>query len=156
MSGTQPATATSSTSNFIAIFEAASKEYKKLTKQDLKTHPFSVEFDGCDSPDAVMSIFRKHAEIFDEIRKGDERLMKWLDPMVNILFTFSAVIGEGVGLVSLHGVYSSHTTTDIFSGILTCKCNIRWCRGASYSEYPELNTVAHRLILQSLRLPKMS
>ncbi|KAH8989674.1 hypothetical protein EDB86DRAFT_3245182, partial [Lactarius hatsudake] len=98
MSGIQHTTATSSTSNFISIFEAASKEYKKLTKQDLNTHPFSVEFDNCDSPDAVLSIFRKQAEIFDEIRKGDERLIKWLDPMVHILFTFSAALGEGVGL----------------------------------------------------------
>ncbi|KAI9465553.1 hypothetical protein BJY52DRAFT_590291 [Lactarius psammicola] len=99
MSGTQRATGTSSTSNLVSIFEAASKEYKKLTKEDLDTHPFSVEFDSCDSPDAVLSIFRKQAEIFDEIRKGDERLIKWLDPIVHILFTFSAALGEGVGLV---------------------------------------------------------
>ena len=138
-SGTQRALATSSTSNFITIFEAASKEYKKLTKQDLNTHTFSVVFDTCDSPDAVLNVFRKQAEIFDEIRKGDERLIKWLDPMVNILFTFSAAIGTGVGLVSLQGIDSSHTTTDILSGIFTCKCHLLWRRGASYSEYPELN-----------------
>ena len=148
---------TSSTSNFIAIFEAASKEYKKLTKQDLNKHPFSVEFDSCDSPDAVLSVFRKHAEIFDEIRKGDERLIKWLDPMVNILFTFSEAIGAGVGLVRLQGIISSHTTTDILLGILTCKCNLRWCRGASYGESPESNTVTHRVTtLQSFRRPRTS
>jgi hypothetical protein len=38
MSGTQCATATSATSNFTSIFEAASKEYKKLTKEILNTH----------------------------------------------------------------------------------------------------------------------
>ncbi|KAI9465552.1 hypothetical protein BJY52DRAFT_590110 [Lactarius psammicola] len=99
MSGTQRATPASSVSNFITIFEAASKEYKKITKQDLNTHPFSMVFDSCDSPDAVLSIFRKQTEIFDEIRKGDERLIKWLDPVVHILFTFSAALGEGVGLI---------------------------------------------------------
>ena len=104
-SGTQRALATSSTSNFITIFEAASKEYKKLTKQDLNTHTFSVVFDTCDSPDAVLNVFRKQAEIFDEIRTGDDRLIKWLDPMVHILFTFSATLGAGVGLVSLQGIY---------------------------------------------------
>ena len=108
MSTTQPTPATSSTSNFIAIFEVASKKYKKLTKQDLNAHPFSVEFGKCDSPDAVLNVFRKQAEIFDEIRKGDERLIKWLDPMVNILFSFSAALAEGVGLVSFHGVDPSH------------------------------------------------
>lgn len=99
MSGAPPATATSSASNFVSIFEAASKEYKKLTGQDLNMHPFSVVFDSCDSADAVLSIFRKQAQIFDEIRKGDDRVIKWLDPMVHILFTFSAALGEGVGLV---------------------------------------------------------
>ncbi|KAI9462765.1 hypothetical protein BJY52DRAFT_1221813 [Lactarius psammicola] len=98
MSGTRLATATSSTSNFISIFEAASKEYKKLTGQDLNTHPFSVEFDNCNSPDNVLSIFQKQAQVFDETHKGDERLIKWLDPIVHILFTFSAALGEGIGL----------------------------------------------------------
>ncbi len=105
MSGTQPATATSSASNFVSIFEAAKKEYKKLTKQDLNTHPLSVEFDICNSPDAVLNLFRKQAQIFDGICEGDERLIKWLDPMVHILFTFSAALGEGVGLVSSQGIY---------------------------------------------------
>ena len=103
-----------STSNFISIFEAASREYKKLTKEDLNTHPFFVEFDSCDSPDAVLSIFKRQAEVFDEIRGGDEKLMKWLDPMVHILFTFSGALGEGVGLVSSQGICSSDTTTDFF------------------------------------------
>ncbi|KAH9037172.1 hypothetical protein EDB84DRAFT_1437520 [Lactarius hengduanensis] len=57
------------------------------------------QFNNCNSPDAVLSIFRKQAEIFDEIRKGDERLIKWLDPIVHILFMFSATLGEGVGLI---------------------------------------------------------
>ncbi|KAH9179177.1 hypothetical protein EDB89DRAFT_778791 [Lactarius sanguifluus] len=98
MSGAQRAAATSSTSNFITIFEAAN-EFKKLTGQDLDAHPFSAEFNSCNSLDAVLSIFRKQAEIFDEIRKGDLRLLKWLDPIVHILFMFSATLGEGVGLI---------------------------------------------------------
>ncbi len=157
MSGTQRATATSSTSNFISVFEAASKEYKKLTKQDLNMHPFAVAFDSCDSPDSVLSIFRKQAEIFDEMRKGDERLIKWLDPMVHILFTFSATLGEGVGLVSSQEIHSLHTTTDVFSDIFTCKSNFYWRRGTSYSGYPITlpEDVAHRVTLSSFRWPRM-
>ena len=44
-----------------------------------------MQFDSCDSPDTVLGLFRKQAEIFDEMHKGDERLIKWLDPMVHIL-----------------------------------------------------------------------
>jgi len=35
-------TANPSISNFTAIFDAASHEYKALTKQDLATHPFAA------------------------------------------------------------------------------------------------------------------
>src|SRR6266702_910729 len=156
MSGTQPATPTSSTSNFILIFEAAKKDYNKLTKQDLDTHPLSVEFSSCNSPDAVLNIFRKQVEIFDEIRKGDERLIKWLDPMVHILFTFSAALGEGVGLVSSHEIHSSHTTVDVFSDIFTRKSNLCWRRSASYSGYPSTlsEITAHRVTFELFQAAK--
>ncbi|KAI0291193.1 hypothetical protein B0F90DRAFT_1778802 [Multifurca ochricompacta] len=101
MSATQKPTPPSSTSNFISIFDAASKEYKKLTRQDLETHPFSAVLDNCESPDAVLAIFKKQANAFDEFRNGDDRITKWLNPIVHILFTFSATLGEGIGLVSL-------------------------------------------------------
>ncbi|KAH9065480.1 hypothetical protein EDB87DRAFT_1574611 [Lactarius vividus] len=55
------------------------------------------------------SIFQEQAEIFDEICKGEEGLIKWLNPMVHVLFTFSAAFGEGVGLVAM-GVMASYDT----------------------------------------------
>ncbi|KAI0249056.1 hypothetical protein BJV78DRAFT_1284306 [Lactifluus subvellereus] len=86
-------------SNFASIFKRAAKEYKKLTKKDLRTHPFAAQFDRCDSPDAVLAVFRGQAQTFEEYRKGDDGLMKWLDPTVNVLFTLSATLGEGLALV---------------------------------------------------------
>ncbi|KAI0253332.1 hypothetical protein BJV78DRAFT_1152997 [Lactifluus subvellereus] len=77
-----------SISNFTSIFEAAAKEYKGLTKKDLQIHPFAAQFDRCDSPGAVLGIFQNQAQAFDQLRNGDERLMKWL----------SATLGEGIGL----------------------------------------------------------
>jgi hypothetical protein len=90
-----------STANFNAIFDAASNEYKTLTKQDLETHPFAVAFENSNSPDSVMNVFRKQAQVFDKFRNGDDKLMAWLTPIVNILFTFSGTLGEGIGLVSI-------------------------------------------------------
>jgi hypothetical protein len=98
-----------SIANFIDIFDAASNEYRKLTKQDLRTHTFAAVLDSCDSPDAVLNVFRRQARAFDGICKGDDKLMKWLSPTVNILFTFSAILGEGIALVSVstsvHSLY---------------------------------------------------
>ena len=90
-----------STSNFAAIFDAASHEYKCLTKKDLATHPLAAAIEGYNSPDAILNVFRKQASAFDKFRKGDDKLMEWLTPIVNILFTFSGTLGEGVGLVTL-------------------------------------------------------
>jgi hypothetical protein len=87
--------------NLVSIFDAASNKYKRLTRHDLRTHPFAARFDNCDSPDAVLNIFREQAKAFDEFRKGDGRLMTWLGPTVHILFTFSATLGAGIGLVRI-------------------------------------------------------
>ena len=89
-----------STANFTAIFDAASNEYKSLTKQDLETHPFAAAFENSDSPDSVMNAFRKQSRAFDKFRKGDDKLIAWLTPIVNILFIFSGTLGEGIGIVS--------------------------------------------------------
>jgi hypothetical protein len=90
-----------STANFTAIFDAASNEYKTLTKRDLESHPFAVAFENSNSPDSVMKIFGKQAQAFDKFRNRDDKLMAWLTPIVNILFTFSGTLGEGIGLVSI-------------------------------------------------------
>jgi hypothetical protein len=100
-----------SMSNFTSIFDAAAKEYKKLTKKDLHAHPFAAQLNKCDTPHAVLDIFRKQAQDFEEFIKGDDRLIAWLDPTVNILFTCSETIGEALSLVvCLERFASSHVT----------------------------------------------
>jgi hypothetical protein len=96
----QPAGSSRSTDNVIAIFQAASSKYESVTGKRLDAHPFATEFDSCDSPEAVLNVFRIQAQTFDKFRKGDEKLLTWLDPIVHVLFTFSATLGEGIGLVS--------------------------------------------------------
>jgi len=97
-------TADPSASNFAAIFDAASREYKSITKKNLATHPLAAAIEGYDSPDSILNVFRKQAQAFDTFRKGDDKLMECLTPIVNILLTFSETLGENVGLVSLHSV----------------------------------------------------
>jgi hypothetical protein len=75
-----------------------------LTKKDLATHPFAAVIQDHNSPDSILNVFRNQARAFDTFRKRDDKLMTLLTPIVNILFTFSETLGEGVGLVSLHSV----------------------------------------------------
>ena len=96
----QTASTSTTTNNFTAIFNAASVEYQRVTGNHLVTHPFAAQLDTCDSPTAVSDLLRTQTQALNKFRKGDEQLMAWLDPIVHILFTFSATLGEGIGLVS--------------------------------------------------------
>ncbi len=94
----------SSTSNFQAIFEAALKDYTKKTGKDLcdLDHPLASRLDSCDSPDSILDIFREQARDFDEFRKGDTKLFKWLKPIVKVLHAISTnkALGDHVSTVN--------------------------------------------------------
>ncbi|KAH9037500.1 hypothetical protein EDB85DRAFT_608746 [Lactarius pseudohatsudake] len=90
-------TATSST-DFGTIFGAALEAYKKQTKKDVTSHPLATQLQSCDSPSAILAILRAQVQAFDQSQSADEKLTKWLDPTVNVLYAFSATLGEGVGL----------------------------------------------------------
>ncbi|KAI9436574.1 hypothetical protein H4582DRAFT_1854102, partial [Lactarius indigo] len=89
----------SSPSNFQSIFNAALKAYKKKTKNDLLAHPLAAQLQACNSPTDILAILQDKVKEFDQSRSADERLSRWLNPTINILYTFSATLGEGVGLV---------------------------------------------------------
>ncbi|KAH9013212.1 hypothetical protein EDB85DRAFT_984081 [Lactarius pseudohatsudake] len=88
-----------SSSNFESIFKTAFKAYKKQTGHDVTSHPLAAWLKTCDSPDAILAVLKAQVEEFDQSRRDDERLTKWLNPTVNVLYAFSATLGEGVGLV---------------------------------------------------------
>ncbi|KAI9443856.1 hypothetical protein H4582DRAFT_1042492 [Lactarius indigo] len=91
--------ATVSSSNFKVVFEKALKEYKKKTKHDLTTHPLANQLQPCDSPAAILTMLQEQVGQFEQSRCADERLHKWLDPTINVLYAFSQTLGEGIGLV---------------------------------------------------------
>ena len=97
-----PTPSTSSPSDFQSIFNAAVERYENKTKSKLLTHPLAAQFQSCDSPAAILSLLQGLVRQFDQSRSSDERLRSWLNPTVNVLFAFSATLGEGVGLVNLH------------------------------------------------------
>jgi hypothetical protein len=94
-----------SADNFTAIFDAALSEYKNRTGQDLQSHPFAVSLDDNNTPDAILEVFRREAQAFDKFHRRNDKLMAYLTPVVNVLFTFSATLGEGIGLVRPHSFH---------------------------------------------------
>ena len=111
----------SSTSTFQAIFEAALKDYTKKTGKDLYDldHPLASKLDGCDSPDSIIDIFKEQAKEFDEFRKDDTKLFKWLKPIVKVLHTLSTneVLGHRASSVNTATliIYHNFFATDTLS-----------------------------------------
>ena len=99
-STTTDVAATSST-DFQLIFNNALKEYERRTKEDLVAHPLAAALQNCNSPSAILAALHQQVQGLDRSPSSDERLTKWLHPTVNVLLTFSDVLGEGVSLVSL-------------------------------------------------------
>jgi len=97
----QTPTATSSTSNYQSIFDNALEAYKKKTKKDLLSHPLLAKLQTCNSPDAVLTILREQIPSFDQSHNADDKFTNWLDPTVNVLYSFSSIIGGGISLVSI-------------------------------------------------------
>ena len=99
MSHTQSPAASSS--NFHVLITSALDTYRKRTKKDLLTHPLAARLQACDTPAAILTILREQIQGLGQSQNSAERWSRWLDPTVNVLFTFSATIGAGVGLVCL-------------------------------------------------------
>jgi hypothetical protein len=95
----QTPTVTTTSTNYQSIFDNAVEAYKKKTKSDLRSHPLLDKLQNCDSPDAVLNILYQQIPGFDRSCGTDEELTKWLNPTINVLYTFSGVIGGGIGLV---------------------------------------------------------
>ena len=97
---TVPSTSTSQ-SNFTSIFNAALESYKRKTNKDLASHPLLSSLQSCDSPEAVLTVLRDQIPTFNQSQNGDDGPTKWVAPTVNVLYAFSATVGQGVGQVCI-------------------------------------------------------
>ncbi|KAH9984695.1 hypothetical protein BJV77DRAFT_965965 [Russula vinacea] len=77
---------------------AERRTYKRKTKKDLASHPLLPSFQFCESSDAVLTVLREQIPAFSQSQNGDDRLTKWVAPTVNVLYSFSATLGGGVGI----------------------------------------------------------
>src|SRR5580658_3290759 len=97
MSHTPPTS--SSSSNFQVIFNNALKAYERRTKKDLLAHPLATQLQYCDSHSSILIVLQQQVQELNQSQSSDERLTKWLDPTVKVLYTLSETLGEGVSLV---------------------------------------------------------
>ena len=110
---------------FKSMLDAALVEYKKKTGDDLLAHWLALEVQSCQSVDAVLDVLREQAKAFD--RSGDQKVMKWIDPLVHVLYTFSGVLGDSVGHVFIAITFhAKYVLTFTFEGIPPREVNLYW------------------------------
>src|ERR1700744_1099483 len=85
----------------------------------------------------------------------NERLSSWLNPIINVLYAFSATLGGGVGLVRLND-FAHRARLVVFADILARKYHLCPCRGSPVGEYPSWCIVTGFSALMSVRLPRIS
>ena len=91
------------------------KAYERCTKRDLVTHPLATQLQNCDSPSSILLVLQQQVQELNRSQSSHDPLTKWLDPTVNVLYTFSATVGEGFGLVRLRpstGEMCTHSAFD--------------------------------------------
>jgi hypothetical protein len=102
----QPHPSASNNNNFQSVFDAALEAYEKKTKTKLHTHPLAAQIQSCESPTAILSVLQGLSQQIDRRGSSDQRLTNWLNPTVKVLHAFSAIVGDGVGLVSPNPLFS--------------------------------------------------
>ncbi|KAH9060147.1 hypothetical protein EDB87DRAFT_634510 [Lactarius vividus] len=108
----QSSPAATPSSNFHSTFVAALNAYQKKTKNDLLEHPLAAQLQSCNSSADILALLRDKVEEYDQSKSRNERLSSWLNPTINVLYAFSATLGEGC-----------------WADILTCQSNLRRCWG---------------------------
>jgi hypothetical protein len=91
---------TISSSNYCYLINKALTDYVDHTGIDLKENPFAEKLQSCDSANAIFDLLQEKAKAFKEYRDGNRKLIDWLSPVVQVLHTFSGIIGEVTALVS--------------------------------------------------------
>jgi hypothetical protein len=144
---TAPSTSTSgSQSNYVSIFNAALESYRRKTKKDLVSHPLLPSLQSCESPEGVLAVLREQLEVTGAAFTGSQSqscdadgLTKWVTPTVNVLYSFSGIVGQGVGLVNIktfRRVAGNFCPNILWVGIPTGKCNLRRDRCSPFSQCP--------------------
>jgi len=84
-----------------SMFNNALEEYKTKTKRDLRSDPLLPKLQICESLDAVLALLRDQIPVIGPSRStSGDRLTKWLNPTVHVLYLYSKAIRASIPLVS--------------------------------------------------------
>ena len=84
--------------SFQGILDRALADYQEQIGVQLDKHPFVDELRRSNSPDKVLKLLETKANAFKAYRDGNRKLINWLSPVVQVIHTFSGVLGQAVSV----------------------------------------------------------
>ena len=93
------AQATSSTSNFQFVIDAALADYTKITGTDLSKTPFATAIQQSNSPEAILHLLYEREKSFKEYRDENRKLINCLTPAVKVFQALSGILGGPINQV---------------------------------------------------------
>ena len=79
----------SASSKLRTIFVASLKEYEKKTKEDFLTRPLMAKLRTCNSPTDILAVISTQIQHFEQFMSGNNKLTKWLNTTMKVLYAFS-------------------------------------------------------------------
>jgi hypothetical protein len=87
--------------------------YKRKTGKELLDHPLATELKQCSSVDAIIEILQGQASAFQRFRDSDRRVMKWISPIVDVLYKLCDTLrGDAQGAA---GMVRTFVVTNVVS-----------------------------------------
>jgi hypothetical protein len=138
MSSSTPGETSSPFLDLESILDCALTEYKKTTGRELLEHPLAADVKRCDSVDAISAILRRQASGFRRFDDSDQKFMRWIDPIVRVLSTFSGTLDGVASMVCLWNSVRNHPlkhTIMLFAGVPPHKRHLYWHRSSPCCPY---------------------
>ena len=100
MSSTEQATSSTSSTSNIQLITDALATYSKIAGIDLSKDPFAAAIEQANSPRDILELLQEREKAFKDYREGNRGLISCFSPAVNVIQTFSGILGEAVSLAS--------------------------------------------------------
>ena len=55
-----------------------------------------AQLQTCNSPTDILTVLRTQIQLFEQSMSDDDKLTRWLNPTVNVLYALSSALGAGV------------------------------------------------------------
>ena len=81
-----------------SLFDTALRDYEEQTGMKLIEHPLARQLENCNSVESITAVIQEQARAFTELRRDEDKVMKPLERVVQVLHMLSTNLVRWVAL----------------------------------------------------------